>query len=75
MHICPVCGGDQEKDLSELKKELNSIRIVSEHVNPGGRELIITGSMKYETERIQLSDMCNSCDEKKLIKFMNEASR
>ena len=55
---CPVCGKDPRRPVSEGAKELVRQRLISEYMNPGGRELVLSGY-----GRVQLEDQCGSCDE------------
>jgi hypothetical protein len=65
--ICPECHGDIQEDMTEIKDRLNLKGIISEHCNPGGRALrFIDGS------RLQLYEMCNACDKKKIEEFLKE---
>jgi hypothetical protein len=62
---CPLCGFQSNEEMPEKLKRLIKGRRFTEHINPGGREL------NFENEgRIQLSDMCNHCDNEKLYNFL-----
>jgi len=63
---CPICGGDRDMKMPiELKNLISENKLISEHVNPGGRELV------FKTKgRIQVSDMCNACDYEAIQKFL-----
>lgn len=62
--VCPVCGEDRNKDMTEIKKLCRDSGLTGEMCNPGGRELI------FRDKRLQVSDMCNACDEKKIREFL-----
>ena len=65
---CPVCGGDPCADNSQRVRELcRRHGLVSEHCNPGGRELVFS-----EKGRLQLTDWCSLCDERTLRTFLGE---
>ena len=64
MNICLVCNGDRDIDMKAIR-ELCRDRIVSEMVNPGGRELIFK-----DRGRLQLSDQCNACNAERIRDFL-----
>jgi hypothetical protein len=70
MSLCPICGGDRDKDIRQaLAPLLSRHNLQSEHVNPGGRELWFK-----EKGRLQLFDECASCDEERIRKFLTGQS-
>ena len=62
--VCNVCGGDRNKDMKDIKKLCIEKGLTGETCNPGGRKLW------FGNKSIQLEDMCNSCDEKKIREFL-----
>lgn len=68
MRKCPFCGATPEQE----KEEAGAIRalclehgLMSEYVDPGGRELVFFGG-----RRIHVSDCCMSCDAKDIRSFL-----
>lgn len=69
-NTCPVCGGDRLKDVSAVAPLLAEHHLTVNLCNPGGRELHFR-----DKGRLQLSDMCNSCDERAIREFLGESQR
>jgi hypothetical protein len=66
--ICSACGNDISSDNRDAIRALcGKHHLQSEHCNPGGRELVF-----MVKGRLQISDMCNVCDERTLRKFLGE---
>ena len=64
--VCPYCGEDRNKNITDVKQLCKDNGLTNEMCNPGGRELI------FGTKRLQIGDMCNSCDEKKIREFLKK---
>jgi len=64
--ICPCCGGDRNKDMAEVKELCRDNGLTGEMCNPGGREL------RFGKRSLQIGEMCNTCDEEKIRKFLKE---
>ena len=66
---CPICGGNRsEKRTQQLDNLIEQCVLISEYVNPGGRELIFKRG-----GRIQLTNECNACDHLLLVDFLENA--
>ena len=68
-HICPVCGGDQIKDITPIKKKMKEAGLNGNLCNPGGRQLRFKS---IGEEWLQISDMCNECDAKEILDFIKK---
>lgn len=67
-NICSICGHDPSFDnLDALRLICGKHHLQSEHCNPGGRELIF-----MDRGALQISGICNICDEKEIRKFLGE---
>ena len=63
---CPICGEDMLKPMpEELRKAVINAGLISEHKDPGGRELKFRDGRK-----LRLSDECDACDEASLRDFL-----
>ncbi len=63
---CPICGGNRSQKISsDLDVLINQSNLISEDVNPGGRDLVFE-----KKGRIQLSNECNACDHLLLTNFL-----
>lgn len=63
---CPVCHGNALADISHARRLANEAGIVSEHADPGGREIRFSDGRK-----LRLSDQCNSCDARRIREFLD----
>lgn len=65
-NLCPYCNRDmfEETPRSMATLLVNIERVVSEQVNPGGREIVFLN--KGKEVKVQLSDHCNWCDYEKV---------
>ena len=73
MNVCPVCGGDRDKDRAEIKRIVRAHGFITEVVNPAGRVLIFRRGWWRKIsgkDRLQLGDQCNACDEATIRKFL-----
>lgn len=68
MRCCPVCGKDFFFDNRDVLRVIcRKHNLQSEMCNPGGRELFFR-----DRGRLQISDMCSMCDERKIREFLGE---
>lgn len=63
--LCGECGGNRNGDVSEAKRLVREAGLISESMNPGGRELVIKNR-----GRLQLGDQCSGCDLKAIKTFL-----
>lgn len=61
---CSACGRDVLEDHSRWRSAI-AAHVVSEHVDPGGRELGLR-----DGRRVRLSDMCNACDARTIAEVL-----
>lgn len=61
---CPDCGGDRLADISDVKTMMYDYGFTGEMADPGGRVL------KFGNKSLRVSDMCNSCDARKIEEFL-----
>ena len=71
MNVCPVCGGDRDKDRAEIKRIVHERGFKFETMNPGGRLLAFKSKFPgFPDKELQLGDQCNACDEATIRKFL-----
>jgi hypothetical protein len=62
---CPICSGDRDADMKDIRKRLTENGLVDTDLNPGGFLL-----MFRDGRELQVSGMCNHCDIVKIDKFL-----
>jgi hypothetical protein len=66
MLTCLICGGDMRQDTTEVTKQLREAGCTGTTVDSdGGREFQFA-----DGETLEVTGMCNSCDEKEIRKFL-----
>jgi len=65
MLTCLICGGDMRQDTARVTELLLQHGCISTTTNEDGREFRFR-----DGERLEVSGLCNSCDEKEIREFL-----
>lgn len=65
---CPCCGGNPNKPIADTIQKLWRSGCMETQHNPGGAEFLFS-----DGRRLQISAMCNACDEREMLAFLESA--
>ena len=65
MLTCLICGGDMRQDTAGVTQLLLQHGCISTTTTEDGREFRFS-----DGERLEVSGLCNSCDEKEILEFL-----